>query len=182
MRFNQLPIAGAWLIEPTPHLDDRGRFMRAWCTEEFAAHGIAFVPLQANMGENRRAGTVRGMHYQVEPDLEAKLVRCTRGAVFDVLVDVVPGSPTYGQWYGTTLSAENGNMLFVPPRCAHGYQTLVDDAEIYYMASAIYAPKSVRGLRYDDPVVGIEWPLPPQALSAQDMSWPTFSEFSRPTS
>lgn len=179
MKFVQSEIAGAWVVDPAPHVDERGRFFRAWCIEEFAAHGIDFVPLQANMGASHMAGTVRGMHYQVAPAEEAKLVRCTSGAVFDVLVDLRPGSSTYGRWFGVELSAENGRMLYVPPLCAHGYQTLVDEAEILYLTSAVYAPKSVRGLRYDDPTVGVEWPLPPRALSEQDRKWP-FLESTNP--
>jgi dTDP-4-dehydrorhamnose 3,5-epimerase len=172
MQFSESPIAGAWTIDPTPHQDPRGRFMRAWCVEEFRAHGIAFTPLQANMGLSRQAGTVRGLHYQVAPHEEAKLVRCTRGSVFDLLVDLRPGSATFGRWFGTTLSADNGRMLYLPPMCAHGYQTLEDGAEIFYFTSAMYAPRAVRGLRYDDPTVAIEWPLPPRALSDQDLGWP----------
>lgn len=146
--------------------------MRAWCVNEFAARGIDFDPLQANMGYSRLAGTVRGLHYQAAPHEEAKLVRCTRGQVFDVLVDLRPESATYARWYGTTLSADNGRMLYVPQGCAHGYQTVEAGSEIYYMTSAVYAPDAVRGLRFDDPTVGIEWPLPPQAVSEQDMHWP----------
>jgi dTDP-4-dehydrorhamnose 3,5-epimerase len=153
-------------------VDERGRFMRAWCSEEFAAHGIPFVPLQSNMSLSHLAGTVRGMHYQVAPHEEAKLVRCTRGSVFDVLVDLRSDSPTYGHWFGTTLSADNGRMLYVPPMCAHGYQTLEPESETLYHTSAVYAPAAVRGLRFDDPSVGIQWPLPPQALSQQDRTWP----------
>ena len=172
MLFAEVSISKAWVIDPAPKVDDRGRFMRAWCVNEFAEHGILFDPLQANMGFSHLAGTVRGMHYQVAPHDEAKLVRCTRGSIFDVLVDLRPGSASYGEWYGTTLSAHNGRMLYVPPGCAHGYQTLEDGSEIYYMTSAVYAPEAVRGLRFDDPTVGINWPLPPQAVSEQDMHWP----------
>lgn len=172
MRFIECGVSGAWSIEPTAHADDRGRFMRAWCADEFAAHGINFVPVQANMGSSLRAGTLRGLHYQVMPHQEAKLVRCTRGAVFDVLVDLRPGSPTFGRWCGTELTAENGRMLYVPPLCGHGYQTLEDGSEIYYLTSARYAPNAVRGLRFDDPTVAIRWPLPPSAISDQDSLWP----------
>lgn len=172
MRFAECAVPGAWVVEPTPHTDDRGRFMRAWCADEFAAHAIDFVPVQANMGLSRRAGTLRGLHYQVSPHEEAKLVRCTRGAVFDVLVDLRPGSPTYGRWYGVELTAENGRMLYVPPICAHGYQTLEDGSEIYYLTSTRYAPDAVRGLRFDDPTVAIQWPVPPLAVSDQDKNWP----------
>lgn len=172
MRFTECAVPGAWSIEPTPHTDDRGRFMRAWCADEFAAHGINFVPVQANMGSSLRAGTLRGLHYQVPPHEEAKLVRCTRGSVFDVLVDLRPGSVTFGRWYGTELSAENGRMLYVPPLCGHGYQTFEDGSEIYYLASAFYAVDAVRGLRFNDPTVAIHWPLPPVAVSDQDSHWP----------
>jgi dTDP-4-dehydrorhamnose 3,5-epimerase len=176
--FLETPIPGARVIDPVPHVDGRGRFMRAWCVGEFAAHGIQFVPLQANMGLSHLAGTLRGLHYQVAPHEEAKLVRCTRGAVFDLLVDLRTESPTFGRWFGTELSADNGRMLFVPPMCAHGYQTLEDGSEILYMASAMYAPTSVRGLRYDDPAVGIQWPLPPRAVSDQDKGWPVLQQLS----
>jgi dTDP-4-dehydrorhamnose 3,5-epimerase len=152
--------------------------MRAWCVNEFAAQGIEFVPLQANMGLSRLAGTVRGLHYQAAPHEEAKLARCTRGSIFDVLVDLRPASTTYGSWFGTMLSADNGRMLYVPRGCAHGYQTLEDGSEIYYLTSAVYAPDAVRGLRFDDPTVGVKWPLPPQAVSEQDLRWP----FLEPTS
>jgi len=172
VRFTETPIAGAWVIDPTAHADERGRFFRAWCRDEFTARGIDFTPLQANMGASVRAGTLRGLHYQVAPHLEAKLMRCTKGRVFDVLVDLRPGSTTYGRWHGVELSAENGRMLYIPPLCAHGYQTLEDAAEIYYLTSAVYAPDAARGLRYDDPTVGIKWPLPAQAVSAQDQRWP----------
>jgi dTDP-4-dehydrorhamnose 3,5-epimerase len=172
VHFTQTPISGSWTIDPSPHLDDRGRFMRAWCTDEFEAHGIAFTPVQANMGLSTRKGTLRGMHYQVEPHGEAKLMRCTRGSIFDVLVDLRPGSKTYGQWFGVELSAENGRMLYIPPLCAHGYQTLEDETEIYYMTSARFAPSSARGLRFDDSTVGVRWPLPPISMSEQDRNWP----------
>lgn len=146
--------------------------MRAWCIQEFAAHGIDFAPVQANVGFSDRMGTLRGMHYQVPPHQEAKLVRCTRGAVFDVVVDLRPDSPMYGRWLGVNLSAKNGRMLYVPPLCAHGYQTLEEGSEIYYLTSASYAPQAVRGVRFDDPRVAIAWPLSPRAVSDQDNHWP----------
>lgn len=172
MQFTECAIRGAWTIDPTPHTDARGRFFRAWCADEFAAHGIDFDPVQANMGSSLEAGTLRGLHYQVAPHEEAKLMRCTRGRVFDVLVDLRPGSPTFGRWVGAELTAENGRMLYIPPLCAHGYQTLDAGAEIYYLTSAVYAPAAVRGLRFDDPTVAIRWPLPPVAVSPQDAHWP----------
>lgn len=172
VRFLPCAILGAWVIDPAPHTDERGRFFRAWCSDEFAAHGIHFAPLQANMGSSRRVGTVRGLHYQERPHEEAKAVRCTRGSVFDVIVDLRPDSPTAGSWFGVELSADNGRMVYVPPLCAHGYQTLAEDSEVFYMTSAIYAPDAVRGLRFDDPAIGVRWPLPVQAVSEQDRGWP----------
>jgi len=171
MTFEQTRIAGVWVINPEFRTDERGRFFRAWCLREFADQGIDFVPVQANMGLSVRKGTLRGMHYQVEPALEAKLVRCTRGSIFDVALDLRAQSPSYGTWFGTELTAENGRMLLVPEGCAHGYQTLEDDTEMYYMASQFYTPHTARGARFDDPVFGIQWPLIPSVLSEQDRNW-----------
>ncbi len=172
MRFAETGVAGAKVIDPTPHQDDRGRFMRAWCAREFEEHGVNFVPIQANMGFSVQKGTVRGMHFQAEPAPEAKLVRCTKGAMFDVVLDLRPESATYNKWYGTELSAENGRMLYVPEHCAHGYQTLEDGTEMYYMTSAFYTPGAVRGVRFDDPAFHIEWPLDAKVISEQDRNWP----------
>ena len=172
MRFTETNIVGAWVIDANPHEDDRGRFMRAWCRREFAEHGIDFVPVQANMGLSIRKGTLRGMHFQEVPALEAKLVRCTKGTIFDVVLDIRLGSPSYGEWYGTELSAENGRMLYLPEHCAHGYQTLVEYTEIYYMASEFYTPSSARGVRFDDPAFRIQWPLVATVVSEQDRNWP----------
>ena len=172
MRFSKTDINGSWVIDPDPHEDERGRFMRAWCSREFAEHGLSFLPVQANMGFSLQKGTVRGMHYQEAPALEAKLVRCTRGAIFDVVLDLRPGSPTYGQWHGEELSAENGRMLFVPELCGHGYQTLEENTELSYMASEFFTPHSARGARHDDPAFGIQWPLAVTIISEQDRNWP----------
>ena len=172
MVFHPCGIQGAWVIDPTPHVDQRGRFLRAWCQDEFEEHGIDFTPVQANMGLSVLKGTIRGLHYQTEPALEAKLVRCTRGAIFDVVVDMRPASATYRAWYGALLSADNGRMLLVPEGCAHGCQATEDLSEMHYMASAVYSPNDVRGLRYDDPAIGIAWPLEVSAVSDQDRSWP----------
>jgi dTDP-4-dehydrorhamnose 3,5-epimerase len=174
MRFTETPVFGAQVIEPTPHVDERGRFMRAWCSKELADHGIGFAPVQANMGLSARKGTVRGMHFQLPSAPEAKLVRCTRGTMFDVVVDLRRDSPSFGKWYGIELSAENGKMLFVPELCAHGYQTLEDDTEMYYMTSAFYTPRVARGVRFDDPAFGVKWPLPAAMISDQDRNWPLF--------
>ena len=172
MRFTETDIVGAKVIDPNPHEDDRGRFMRAWCAREFAEHGIDFVPVQANMGFSVRMGTTRGMHFQTEPALEAKLVRCTRGAIFDVVLDLRPASPSYGNWHGTELTAENGRMLYLPEGCAHGYQTLQEGTEMHYMTSAYYTPSAARGARFDDPVFRIQWPLDATVVSEQDRNWP----------
>ena len=172
MQFRETPLAGAWVIDPTPRIDDRGRFMRAWCSREFAEHGVCFSPVQANMGFSTHRGTIRGMHYQDAPALEAKLVRCTKGAIFDVLIDLRPESASFRRWFGVELSAENGRMLYVPDRCAHGYQTLEECTEIYYMASECFSPGSVRGVRFDDPAFDIRWPLAATAVSEQDRNWP----------
>jgi len=171
VRFTDTVVIGAKLIDPTPHEDDRGRFMRAWCAQEFAGHGLNFSPVQANMGFSLRKGTVRGMHFQEAPALEAKLVRCTRGAMFDVVLDLRSDSASYGKWYGTELNADNGRMLYVPEHCAHGYQTLEECTEMYYMTSAYYMSTAVRGVRFDDPAFGIEWPLVPTNVSEQDRTW-----------
>lgn len=172
MRFHKIGIAGARVIDPAPHQDDRGRFMRAWCAREFTEEGLRFLPVQSNMGLSVRKGTVRGMHFQAEPALEAKLVRCTRGAMFDVALDLRPDSASYGQWFGVELSAENAKMLYVPEGCAHGYQTLEESTEMHYMTSAYYTPSAVRGVRFDDPAFHIKWPLPVTVVSEQDRNWP----------
>jgi len=176
MRFEACEIGGAWIIDPEPFDDERGRFMRAWCQDEFARHSVAFTPLQANMALSKRKGTIRGLHYQVAPALEAKLVRCTRGAIFDVAVDLRPESATYRQWCGTMLSAENGRMLMVPEGCAHGCLSMEDDAEILYLASAYYSPEHARGCRFDDPAIAIAWPGEVAVVSDQDRNWPLLAQ------
>ncbi len=172
MHFTETNLGGAWVIDPAPHGDERGRFMRAWCAREFAEHGLEFRPVQANMGFSVRKGTTRGMHFQLAPALEAKLVRCTRGVIFDVVLDLRPQSPTYGRWHGVELSAENGRMLYVPEFCAHGYQTLEDNTEMHYMTSGYYDPSLARGVRFDDPAFGIQWPSVVTVVSEQDRKWP----------
>lgn len=172
MRFVETGVEGAWVIEPTPHQDGRGRFLRAWCAREFAEHGVEFVPVQANMGYSVAKGTVRGLHWQTAPAIEAKLVRCTRGAMFDVVVDLRPRSATFGKWYGVELTADNSRMLYVPPCCAHGYQTLEAHTEMHYMASEFYTPSAAKGARFDDPAFAIRWPLAATVVSEQDRSWP----------
>ena len=172
MRFRRSEISGAWVIDPTPHIDERGRFMRAWCLSEFAENGIEFVPVQANMGFSIKKGTVRGVHFQIAPALEAKLVRCTKGSMFDLALDLRMDSVTYGKWHGVELSEENGRMLYIPQGCGHGYQTLVEDTEMYYMTSEFYVPTAARGVRFNDPAFDIKWPLDATVVSDQDRSWP----------
>jgi dTDP-4-dehydrorhamnose 3,5-epimerase len=176
MRFTETGIPGVWVIDPDFREDNRGRFFRAWCLREFAEHGINFVPVQANMGFSTQKGTVRGLHFQAEPAVEAKLVRCTRGAMFDVALDLRADSPTYGQWFGAELSAENGRMLYVPEHCGHGYQSLVDGTEMHYLTSQYYAPTAASGARFDDPAFGIQWPLEVSTVSEQDRSWEAHSK------
>jgi dTDP-4-dehydrorhamnose 3,5-epimerase len=172
MYFIDTNVIGAKVVDPAPHADDRGRFMRAWCMREFSENGISFIPVQANMGFSVRKGTLRGMHFQTAIAPEAKLVRCTQGAMFDVVLDLRPDSPTYLKWFGIELTAENGRMLYVPEHCAHGYQTLVENTEMYYMTSAFYTPDAVRGVRFDDPAFQIRWPLTATVISNQDRAWP----------
>jgi dTDP-4-dehydrorhamnose 3,5-epimerase len=178
LQVSSTGIEGAVLIDPLRRSDDRGYFARAWCSREFAAHGIKFDPVQANTGFNKLKGTLRGMHLQVTPALEAKLVNCTRGSIFDVVLDVRLQSPTYLQWYGVELSSENRRLLYIPEGCAHGYQTLEDLTDVYYLASQYYTPSAARGLRFDDPAFGIKWPLTPTLISDQDRSWPMLNETS----
>ena len=172
LTFLPTRIEGVVRIELGPIRDDRGFFARAWCEDEFAAAGLATHWVQANIGHNPLAGTLRGMHYQREPHAETKLVRCTRGRVLDVAVDVRPGSPTFRQWVSAELTAERGEMLFIGPGLAHGYLALEPETDIFYQTSARYARESATGVRYDDPAFGIEWNAPIVLISEGDRSWP----------
>ena len=173
--FRETELAGAWVIELDRREDARGFFARTWCEDEFSQHGLDTRVVQCNLSHNERRGTVRGMHYQLPPHAEVKVVRCTRGAVYDVIVDLRRESPTYGRWIGVELSAENGRALYVPEGFAHGYQALENGTETYYQVSTFYAPGAERGLRWDDPALGIDWPLPDEAfLSEKDGTWPDF--------
>jgi dTDP-4-dehydrorhamnose 3,5-epimerase len=181
MIFAETDLRGAYLVDLEHREDDRGFFARAWCATEFAAHGLSTRLVQANISFNTRPGTLRGMHYQVEPHAEAKLVRCTRGAIYDVIIDLRPDSPTYKRWVGVELTAENRRALYVPEGFAHGYQTLVAGTETFYQVSEFYAPEAERGVRWDDPAFGIEWPDPGNAiLSDKDACWPDFTGMSAP--
>ena len=174
MRFLETKLPGAWVIELEEIADHRGFFARAWCQRELEAQGLVGRLAQMNFSKNLRLGTLRGMHYQVQPHAEVKLVRCIRGALYDVIVDLRPDSATYLQSLGVELSAENRRMLYVPEGFAHGFQTLVDDTEALYQVSEFYMPQAERGARYDDAAFGIAWPLPVAVISEKDASWPDF--------
>lgn len=179
MIFRETPLAGAFVIELEQRSDERGFFARTFCTREFEEHGLKGFTAQCNLSFNHRAGTLRGMHYQLPPAAEAKYVRCTRGAIFDVIIDLRPDSPTYLRHFGVELSADNRLGLYVPELFAHGYQALTDGAEVTYQVSEYYAPGQERGLRYDDPAFGIEWPLPVTVISEKDAAWEPWAEVVR---
>ena len=171
MRFTGI-LSGAFLVEIEPHVDDRGSFARAFCQDEFAAHGLETAVAQCNLAYSRALGTVRGLHYQVAPAAEAKLVRCVRGAIYDVIVDMRPDSPSYLQHIGLELRS-SAQAFYVPKGFAHGYQTLLPDSELLYQTSAPYSPAHERGVRYNDPALAIEWPLPIASVSDKDRRWPS---------
>jgi dTDP-4-dehydrorhamnose 3,5-epimerase len=175
VRFTPAGLDGAYIIELEPYEDERGSFARVWCRDELAVHGLNPELAQCSISRNRRAGTLRGLHYQPAPHEEAKLVRCTRGAIFDVIVDVREGSPTICRWIGIELDANAGKALYVPEGFAHGFQTLTDEAEVLYMISEPYAPEASTGARWDDPAFGIEWPVAAvRTISERDRAWPDF--------
>lgn len=178
MIFTPTPIPDVFIVDLEPRQDDRGFFARAFCREEFAAAGLEPHVEQANISFNYRAGTLRGMHFQVAPHAETKLIRCTRGAIVDTIVDMRSGSPTRLQHVSVELSAENRRALFAPAYFAHGYQTLEDDTEVTYMVSGAYAPDAERGLRHDDPALGLSWPLPVTDTSPKDAAWPLLDTWS----
>jgi len=172
MKFVQTAIDGVAILELEQRSDDRGFFARSFCQDEFTANGLLPDVAQCNISHNHAAGTLRGMHFQLPPATEAKLVRCIAGAIVDIIVDLRPGSPTYLQHVSVKLSAANRRSLYVPPMFAHGYQTLVDDTEVLYQVSERYTPGMERGLRYDDPVLALSWPVPVSKISDKDASWP----------
>jgi len=174
MEFTELKLKGAFLVSVKKIEDNRGYFGRAWCRDEFAKHGLNPNMLQLNVGFSHKKGTLRGMHYQEKPHEEAKFIRCTRGAIYDVIVDLRPDSPTHKQWFGIELTQDNGTMLYAPEGFAHGYQTLTDDADFYYLTSAAYASGAAKGARYNDQAFGIQWPLPPSIISEPDQKWPDY--------
>ncbi len=174
MRFRPPPLVGAYLIELERRGDERGFFARRFCEREFAAAGLHPRFVQMNTSLTAKRGTLRGMHYQLPPHAEAKLVWCTRGALHDKILDLRPDSPTCGDSFGAELDAENRTMMYVPRGFAHGFLTLTDDAEAAYMVDAFYSPEDERGVRWDDPRFGITWPSSPAELSAKDRAWPDF--------
>lgn len=172
MIFHPTPLADAYTVAWQAREDDRGLFARAFCAEEFGRHGLCSSFVQANISSNRLAGTVRGMHFQRSPHAEVKLVRCVRGALYDVIVDLRHESPTYLRWFGAELTDVNGLTMYVPQGFAHGYQALTADATAFYLVSAPYVPHAEGGLRHDDPRIAIHWPLPIASVSPKDASWP----------
>lgn len=174
MRFLETPLPGAFVIELERHSDGRGYFTRTWCRKEFETHGLAGDFPQANLSLSEEAGTIRGMHYQEPPYTEAKLVRCLRGALHDVIIDLRPESTTFGRHYGVDLSEEDYRALYVPAGFAHGFQTHVDRTEAHYMVSEFYTPAAERGVRFDDPAFGIRWPHAVSRISEKDKNWPLF--------
>jgi dTDP-4-dehydrorhamnose 3,5-epimerase len=172
MRFETSEIEGAFIIDLEPIEDERGFFARSYCADEFAQNGVEAAFVQENVGFSRRRGTLRGLHFQHPPHDEVKLVRCTRGGVWDVALDLRPRSDSAGRWVGVELTAENHRMLVVPEGCAHGYLTLTDGAEVRYLTSRAYAPGAADGIRYDDPAFAIAWPVAVEVVSEQDRTWP----------
>lgn len=176
MKFVETPLSGAFWIELETLEDNRGFFARSFCAREFEAQGLKPTVAQCNLSFNHRRGTLRGMHFQIPPAAETKLVRCTRGALYDVIVDLRPDSPTYKAHYSIELSADNHRALYIPEGFAHGFQTLLDHTEVFYQMGEFYTPNCQRGIRYDDPALAIAWPLPVQVISDKDAALPSLAE------
>lgn len=180
MIFHKTTLSGAYVIEPEKIKDNRGFFARIWCQNEFRQQGLKTEWAQSNVGFNYRKGTLRGLHFQESPHAEVKIVRCPRGAIFDVIADLRPESPTYQRWFGVELSEENCKMIYVPEGFAQGYITLADNTEIYYHTTEFYRPESASGVRYDDSQFGISWPIEIAVISQQDRGWPDYSSRRKP--
>ena len=176
MKFTETELAGVCLIELELLQDERGSFARSFCQKELAEIDVDFNITQANISYSSRAGTIRGMHFQEHPFAESKIVRCTSGAIFDVAIDLRSTSETYCNWYGVEINAENRLALLVPPGCAHGFQTLSDSAEVHYLMSESYKAEAAAGVRFNDPVFGIQWPLPVASISDRDRLWPDYRQ------
>jgi dTDP-4-dehydrorhamnose 3,5-epimerase len=175
MIFSETALPGAYVIDLERIEDERGFFARAWCERELTEHGLETRIAQSNVSFNKHKGTLRGMHFQRPPHQETKLIRCIRGGLFDVIIDLRPDSTGYKRWMGVELTADNRRMLYVPRGFAHGFQTLEDDTEIFYMVSEFYTPEAEGGVRWDDPAFTVEWPLgPPTEISQKDQQWPDF--------
>jgi dTDP-4-dehydrorhamnose 3,5-epimerase len=174
MQFTETKLKGAFIVDVEVRGDNRGGFARAFCAQEFEAQGLKSTVAQSNLSFNYKAGTLRGMHYQVPPACETKFIRCIKGAIYDVIVDLRPDSPTYKQHIGVELSAENRRSLYIPELFGHGYQALTDEAEVIYQVGEFYTPGCERGFRYDDPTFGIVWPLPVTEISEKDLAWSPF--------
>jgi len=172
--FTPTPLAGAFVIEPEPIPDARGLFARTWCQRELEAHGLDGHMAQCSTSFNKRKGTLRGMHYQAAPFAETKIVRCTRGSMYDVILDLRPESPTFRRHFGATLTADNRKSMYIPKGFAHGFQTLEDDTEVLYQISEFYSPEHSRGVRWDDPAFGIAWPPDERTMSDRDRAYPDF--------
>jgi dTDP-4-dehydrorhamnose 3,5-epimerase len=180
MHFEPTTLAGVWIVTPDVFDDDRGQFVLAWKHDEFAGRGLETTIAQASTAVTHERGSIRGMHYQAAPLEEAKIVRVTRGAIFDVAVDLRPDSPTFLRWVGVQLSETNRKIMYVPPGCAHGYQTLTDNSEVFYFVSAPYSPAHQRGVRWDDPAFGIAWPLgAPTRINERDATYPYLDRLAR---
>lgn len=175
MIFQETSVAGVFEIHLEPHMDERGLFARTWCRHEFEQASLNPDLAQCSISYSPHKHTLRGMHYQMAPYEEAKLVRCTRGAIYDVVVDLRPQSSTFKQWVGVTLTAEDRNMMYIPESCAHGLLTLEDDCEVFYQISGLYCADAARGVRWDDPAFGITWPAQPQLISERDRTYPEFA-------
>lgn len=175
MKFIETPLQEAYIIELEPVEDERGFFARSWCQDEFRAHGLNANLAQCSISFNKRRGTLRGMHYQTKPYEEAKLVRCTRGAVYDVMIDLRPDSATFERWVAVELSSENRKALYVPEGFAHGFQSLSADAEVFYMISEPYRPEAAQGIRWNDPAFAIHWPIPEPIINARDGGYPLYA-------
>lgn len=175
MIFTETALKDAYLIEPEKHEDGRGYFARVFCENEFETHGFKLNMVQSNVAFSRKKGTLRGLHYQINPYSEVKLIRCITGSIYDVIIDLRPESSTYKQWFGIELNSKNSQMLLIPENFAHGYQSLVDDTEVFYQVSQFYTPDAERGLRWDDPAFNIQWPeMDHPIISEKDKSWPDF--------
>jgi len=172
MRFEETVLKGAWLVAPEPVHDERGFFARSFCVQEFGARGLETKFVQHSMSFSRTRHTLRGIHFQRAPYAEVKIVSCIQGAIFDVIVDLRPGSPTYRQWVAFDLTAQNRLQLYVPKGFAHGHQTLMDETTVAYLISEFHVPAAAGGIRYDDPLLAIDWPAPPSILSDNDRQWP----------